>query len=268
MGKIYNLYLDESETFDEEKRTHVRSNTIFGIAGVIVEETYANNQLKNEINNVKNKLWGEKFNNYEDLILHEKEIKQANNAYNKYLLKRCKEHNKIFKRNENIKNLYIELEKIIRNGQVVTLAACIRQDELEKIYEKDIQNDRYLVALQIIIENFVHFLSKNDAKGRIFYEYNGDAQTKGIRMRFNMIKTMGTLFISPYVIQERLIDIEFPKKEENVPGLQIADFIPNIIIRKLSGKKLEKYNIYKTIRRVAYNGNSNKDKFGIKVLPF
>ena len=200
--------------------------------------------------------------------MHEKEIKEANNRFNRYLLKNCKEHNKIFKKNKNVKNLYIELEKIIRSGQVVTLGSCIKQDELEKLYKKYIQNDRYLMALQIIMENFVHFLNENNARGRIIYEHIGDAQTKALRMRFNMIKTMGTLFIGPEVIQERLIDIEFPKKEENIPGLQIADFIPNVIIRKHAAKKLESYNIYKTIKKVAYNGASNKDKFGIKILPF
>lgn len=268
MGKIYNLYLDESETFDEDSKTKERSNCIFGIAGIIVEETYANDGLKKEINNIKKKLWEKEYKDYEELILHEKDVKQANNAYNKYLLNKCEVHNRIFKNKDTIANLYRDLEKIIRNGQVITLGACIRKDELKKLYSSDIQNDRYLMALQIIMENFVHFLVKNNAKGRIIYEHIGEYQTKELRMRFNMIKTMGTLFISPEVIQERLIDIEFPKKEDNNAGLQVADFIPNVIIRKIAGKKLEKYNIYNKIRASAYKGNGNKDKYGIKILPF
>lgn len=265
MGKIYNLYLDESETHDNSIKIWI--NKTFAIGGIIVEDTYANNQLKIELDNLKYSIWGDSFPNYKDLVLHEKEVKDANNGHKKYLQTQCKAHNKIFHNKSNVIKLYTELEKIIRNGNIITLGACIKHDELNNLYSESIQNDRYLVALQIILENYVHFLCNENAKGRIIYEHNGENQIKTLRMKFNMIKTLGTLFISPEVIQEKLIDIDFPYKSENIPGLQIADFIPNVIVRKHAGKKLEKHNIYKTIKRFSYKGSSSNDKFGIKVLP-
>lgn len=264
MDKVYNLYLDESETHDTQNNVWI--NKTFAIAGIIVQDTYSSNQLNNELNNLKNLIWGSSFPNYKDLVLHEKEVKEANNGYRRYQ-QNSKPHNRIFKTNANMRLLYSELEKIIRNGNIITLATCIKHDELNNLYNESIQNDRALIALQIIVENFVHFLCKENARGRIIYEHNGENQIKELRMKFNTIKTFGTLFMSPQIIQEKLIDIEFPYKTENVAGLQIADFIPNVIVRKHAGKRLESHNIYTTIKRVSYKGNSNLKKFGIKVLP-
>ncbi|HBF3985900.1 TPA: DUF3800 domain-containing protein, partial [Clostridioides difficile] len=243
MGKIYNLYLDESETHDEKDGNWI--NKVFCIAGIIVEDKYDCNELTKDLNKIKYQIWKDNIN-YEALILHEVEIKQANNGYDKKNQNLVKPHNRIFRKNQNVKILYRGLEKIIRNKKITTLAVCIKHDELDKLYNKEIQNDRTLMALQILIENYVHFLKNNDSKGRIIYEHNGDSNSKIMKMKFNMIKTMGTLFINPYAIQERLLDIEFPSKDENIAGLQIADFIPNIIARKVSNKKLNKYNIYNT----------------------
>ncbi len=263
MSKIYNLYLDESHTHDGS-----HNHIIFSMAGIIVSEEYAKNSLADDINNVKKTIWEDSFpSNYKDLILHEQEIKGANNGHNRYKLHTYAPEYQIFRSNAKIKTLYRELEKVIRNGNIITVAACIKDEDISRLYNEDLKNDQYLMSLQILIENFVHFLNKNNAKGRIIYEHNGENNIKSLRMKFNIIKTMGTLFIKPEAIQERLLDIEFIEKSKNDPGLQIADFIPNVVARKVAGSQLPSYNIFKVIKRVSYDGNIGlKDKFGIKVI--
>lgn len=263
MSKIYNLYLDESHTHDGNQ-----NHIVFVMAGIIVSEEYANNSLVDDINNVKRIIWEDSFpSNYKDLILHELDIKGANHRRNRHKLHTYSPEYQIFRSEDKIKTLYRELEKVIRNGNIVTLAACVKEDDISSLYNKNLRNDNYLISLQIIIENFVHFLNENNAKGRIIYEHNGDNNIKSLRMKFNIIKTMGTLFINPEIIQEKLLDIEFIEKSENNPGLQIADFIPNVVARKISGAQSPSYNIFKVIKRVSYDGNVGlKDKFGIKVI--
>ena len=73
----------------------------------------------------------------------------------------CKSHNTIFHNKYNVIKLYTELEKIIRNGNIITLGACIKHDELNNSYSESIQNDRYLVALQIILKTtFIFYVMK------------------------------------------------------------------------------------------------------------
>ena len=50
-------------------------------------------------------------------------------------------------------------------------------------------------------------------------------------MHFNHVKAMGSMFISPFAMQNYLREIDFPPKSSNNPGLQIADFIPNPFAR-------------------------------------
>jgi hypothetical protein len=259
MGKVYNLYLDESLTHNGNY-----NDKVFVIAGIIVEESYAKINLPNDLNQVKKNIWGSHYpSNYQNLILHEKEIKEVFNKRIK--VTKAKPHFQMFKIKHNMTILYGELEKIIRSGNITTLGVGVKLDEIGRNYDGDILNNQYYIALQIIIENFVHFLIKNNAVGRVIYEYNGEV--KGLRMKYSTIKTVGTLFIKPEVIQERLLDIEFIEKKENNAGLQIADFIPNTIAQKIANKKLLKFNIYKTIKKYSYDGGvKNKDKFGIKVV--
>lgn len=261
MSKIYNLYLDESLTHDGNYK-----NRVFTIAGIIVEESYAETNLVNDLNEVKKIIWESDYPDvYKDLVLHEKEIKEVHNK--RVRLSKAKEHFHMFKSKENMRKLYGELAKIIRCGNITTLGAGIKLDEIEAIYKKDILNNEYYIALQIIIENFVYFLIQNNATGRVIYEHNGENEVKGLRMKYTTIKMVGTLFIKPEVIQERLLEIEFIEKTKNNSGLQIADFIPNIIAKKIAGSNLPNYNIFKSIKRYSYDGGiGNKDKFGIKVI--
>ncbi|WP_219712320.1 hypothetical protein, partial [Clostridioides difficile] len=69
----------------------------------------------------------------------------ANNGYDKKNQNLVKPHNRIFRKNQNVKILYRGLEKIIRNKKITTLAVCIKHDELDKLYNKEIQNDRTLM---------------------------------------------------------------------------------------------------------------------------
>ena len=68
--KTYTLYLDESET-NQKQTLHA-----YAIGGIIVENTYHDTVLSPQINQVKQKIWSD-LENYQSIILHEKEVKDA-----------------------------------------------------------------------------------------------------------------------------------------------------------------------------------------------
>ena len=87
-------------------------------------------------------------------------------------------------------------------------------------------------------------------------------------MHFNHVKAMGSMFISPFAMQNYLREIDFPPKSSNNPGLQIADFIPNPFARNALKKKQNKYSIYSQLRLLRYDGGLKRyDRFGMKIMP-
>ncbi|MCD2347409.1 DUF3800 domain-containing protein [Clostridium guangxiense] len=270
MQNIYHLYLDESETHDlDSNKSWI--NRIFCIAGIIVKKEDNEDILSKKLNQIKVDIWGD-LPNPTGLILHEKDIRFAQNGFNKYKLNEISSEYHRFRARRYSKILYKGLGDLISSDKITVIGGCIVLDELIKYYSEEILTDQYLVATQIILENFCHFLQKNNGIGYVFYESREEHQNKDIRMRFNQIKTMGTMYISPYAMQRNLIHIDFPSKSENVAGLQVADFLPNNIVRKVSGglynKKMHEFNLYQPIRKSRYDGGFKLfNRFGIKIMP-
>lgn len=267
MSDIYHLYLDESETHDTDS-SGKWINQVFCIAGIIVKEDFHNSFIMPEVTNIKRKIWSENPN-YSDIILHEKEIRFALNPHNKYKLKEVASEYRRFGRNhKNGIELFNGLEKIIRQKDIHIIGGCVVVDELHKNFHPDILSNKSLITLQIIMENFCHYLKVNNGLGKIFYESIGDEPDKEMCLRLHQIKAIGTMYVNPYAMQKLIVSIDFPKKKDNIAGLQIADFIPNSIARDISGKPKHSLNLGRVIRRSEYDGGiGRKDKFGIKVIP-
>ena len=85
---VYNLYLDESLTFNRRfNKTlgkYENINKHFAIAGIIVEENFHENELTKKLSNLKRAIWYDNYPmEYNNFILHEKEIKEALEQRNK-----------------------------------------------------------------------------------------------------------------------------------------------------------------------------------------
>lgn len=259
--KTYQLYLDESET-------HVAgSNRVFCIAGIIVDEDDHTSILQPALDDLKKKVWSD-LPSPTSIVLHQKDVSFAQNNNNRYKLNQIPVAFHRFRSNIYSRTLYQELEKIFDLKATTVIGSCIIVDELQAHFNNNILSDKYLIGMQILFENFCHFLSCNNARGSVFLESREEAMDKEIRMRFNHIKAMGTMYINPYAIQRHLQEIHFPAKQENLAGLQMADFIPNTFARKACGKDHKKFNIYDALRKNQYDGNLMKQaRFGVKVMP-
>lgn len=185
----YYLYLDESETHDSGK------NRVFCIAGIIVKKEDDENLLIPAVSNLKSIIWHD-LNNYNDIILHQKDVSFANNRSNN--LKNVLPEYHRFKQNKNTKILYNELSNIYAQNYLTVIGTCIKLDDLNTYFHKDIISDKYLIGMQILFENFCHFLKQKNAIGYVYYESREYAQDKEVARHFNHIKAMGSMFINPY----------------------------------------------------------------------
>lgn len=267
----YTLYLDESETANVNKETGKRENSLFVIAGIICKNEYHDSILKKKVERIKESIWNkcENDENYHEKILHELEMskairKQKNQLKNSY--------NFVFK-NKHIYNFaYDMLTEIISSGEIVILAVCIDNDRLNENYDITKLNDRFQIAMNMIIENYFHFLNLVNGIGYICYESLPENQNERIRKRFMGIKYNGTMFYPAKNINSRIKELEFRNKKDNIIGLQLADFIPNAVgrhvLKKQYNNNKERNISYDVIESKMYDGgNGNIDKFGLKIIP-
>lgn len=265
MGE-YTLYLDESKIPIEDESKQI-VNSLFVIGGVIIDNTYHNTILTNHLNSIKDKVWDkEKYKeDRHNFILHELEVTEAHYGH---FGKLKNKYNKEFSRPSKYKLLYDEMSQMINQSNVIFTGACIDQNLLHKLYNKNVINDKMSILMQIIIENYFHFLVNNEATGIICYESMPKNQNHIIMKRYNNIKNTGTMFYPAKQINKRILNLEFRDKKENIPGLQLADFVPNTLGRKICNKNSNSEINYMSIESKLYDGNiDRKDKYGIKQIP-
>lgn len=246
MGQ-YTLFLDEIHAgghFD-----------YFCLAGVAFNTDEYIKKIIPKVDQVKRDL----FNGDTSIVLHEKQI-QDHKTNTPFV---------VFQKKENNIKFWDEMRNILLNHDAHGFAVGVHEHELKTMYKNG--RDKYLVSLQIIVENFVHFLESRDATGNIQIEstdpnpYQKDEQ---LQHHFYYLKANGTLFFDRRILQQRLGTINFSLKADNIIGLQIADLVPNSLNRKLSNKKQRSYGFLDAFEKIAYDGDSGRtDRFGIKVIP-
>lgn len=244
----YYLFLDESKPYGDL--------TYFCLGGYIIEE---NEYVQKMIPLVK-KLKSDVFNDIAT-ILHESEIRKAE----------APPYDILKKDFEKKKEFWLSLKDILTDCSITTIGVGINPIDYKKLYNEKYANTDYFVALQIILENFVHFLESNDGKGVVYIESRTPGDNVKLASHYHTIVANGTLFYNKFVFQKRLTTINFSMKQDNNIGLQIADFVPNPLNRACSYnfdlKKQKKPTVYDIIDNKLYDGNCNlKQRFGLKII--
>ena len=144
MENEYTLYLDESKTVDN----------IFVIGGFAIHIS-KEQELEEKLQKIKDRVW-----------------KNVNESVKK-----------VFHATDYIKRYpgaFMDLIEIVRQVNGVVFATVIKLDELSelfgKIYNKRfgdeycMVDDPFNIALEKIVENYTHFLYKNNGFGKTLYE--------------------------------------------------------------------------------------------------
>lgn len=239
--KEYYLFLDESKP-----NTNFRN---FTLGGAVIEKDIYETRIRPETVKLKKECFGN-----ENIILHEIDIRKKQGQYKGI----TKEQQEMF---------FLKLGELINNNEIEILAVSINIDDLDTLYSINERNDIYYIALQLLMENYVHFLISNEGKGQLYLESTDAVNNAKLQNLFHMLKATGTLFMKKEVLQDRLGAISFPIKSDNIIGLQLADFIPNVLARKALGKEQKNFSIYNGIENKLYDGKiDRKDKFGFKII--
>lgn len=238
----YFLFLDELKSNKEYKH--------FCIGGCFVEENYYRTELVKRVNVFKNHIFGNT-----SVVLHENEARSKKGAFRKLGTSKEKEV-----------QFWTELGNIYADSDLHTLCAGVEMENLTKYYPTKTEKDsEYYITLQIVLENFVHFLIDVKGTGSVYLESRDMNVDYELEKHYNMIKENGTLFLSSELMQKHLRSISFPLKIDNNIGLQLADFVLNPVARNFQNKKQRELNIYTHIKNSAYNGNIDRhDRFGLK----
>lgn len=260
----YTLYLDE---------TYVPLDNVFGdfsICGIIIKNDFHDTELITKLNNLKYKIWDKEDKSLVDTyVLHELECTKARK---KNINRLKKTYNKIFQNKGKYDLLYDSLNNMILDSPIVVLGCCVQEYNLSQLYSHKI-NDRMSIAINILVENFYHFLINNNAIGSICYEEMPENQNEIVKRRYNQIRSCGTMFYSAKSINKKVKDLYFKNKYDCIAGLQLADFIPNAITREIRGITRQETERTRNIDiniiyRKLYNGGCNKsDRFGLKIIP-
>lgn len=179
------------------------------------------------------------------------------------------EYAKFNKRVER-KKIYSELKKVFVDNQMTIVGSSLCEDDLKRYYCVSGRNeqDSALVTMQLLLENFCHFLCANNGIGRIIYESRELLENERLRDRYYHMKLMGSMYMDKNTAEKRLLGIDFIDKDENCAGLQIADFVPLGFARDHAGMNQGNPNIFSTLKFHRYDGNQNmRDRFGIKYMP-
>lgn len=238
----YFLFLDELKANKEYP--------YFCLGGCFIEDVYYRKTIVPYINKLKNQMFGKTT-----VVLHEHEIAGKSGDY------------KVFKNGVKNKFFWDSMNTLIKDYDIRTLCVGVDVNKLKSTYptKGKMLNSEYYVALQIILENFVHFLQSTDSTGCVHIESRGLTPDYQLQEQYDIIRQNGTLFLPKEVFQKRLKTISFPLKIDNSIGLQIADFIPNPIARHFTGVDQKENSLFESIRLKSYDGGSNLiERFGIK----
>jgi hypothetical protein len=244
--KRFTLFLDEILTGGHYDH--------FSLMGFAVSQENYENQIIPYINQIKNDFFGN-----EQVIIHEVDINKhkTNSPF------------RVFQDELKLREFWGRITEMFRKFNLPVFAVSIHERDCTKLYANG--RDKYFVALQVIMENFVHFLENNDGKGSIYIESTNadpDQKDQQLQHHFHYLMAQGTLFYDKKIIQKRLSTINVCLKADNIIGLQIADLLPNSWNRKLTGKDQRTYGLIDVIEHNAYDGGCNlKERFGLKIIP-
>ncbi len=240
--KEYFLFLDESKPNSNFPN--------FTLGGIAIKKEIYETQLKPLVNTLKKECFGS-----DQVILHEIDIRNKTGSF-------CG-----ITKDQQEKFFMALGELFSENDFLSVLAVSVNIDDLDELYKEDIRSDIYYIALQLLMENFVQFLSANDGIGTVYLETTDAVSNQRLQNLFHLLKATGTLFIKKEALQKRLSTINFAMKADNIIGLQLADFIPNSLARRALFKKQKPFSILGEIDARLYDGNVGmKDRFGFKII--
>ncbi|MCI9141443.1 MAG: DUF3800 domain-containing protein [Lachnospiraceae bacterium] len=239
--KEYFLFLDESK--------NTPPSVHFALGGYAVEKAVYEEKICPYIRKMKKDIFED-----ENVILHESELRIAK-----------KEIYKIMRKPEKRELFWRSMGELFDENNITVFVAVINPNEYKIKYNSRFLNDEYFVCLEIIVENFVHFLEKHNAIGTIYLESQNPKADNRLTNYFQQLVKRGTRCMNNHAVRTQIATINFYQKSDLNIGLQIADFIPNTMKKYAHGIKNKRPSIECEIAKCLYDGQAGEvNTFGVK----
>lgn len=239
MKKDYLLFVDET------KPTLHSPNFCF--AGIIVERTYYESTLTNEVSKLKVKHFGKS-----DIIFHFSDMKKNRGDFS--ILQDTTLRNSFWK----------DYVALINNASFDILGIYFDDKKMNYLQHGKHRNN-YNIGFYALLDNFMHYLTEKDAYGQICVESRSFNENRYLLDTFCNYQQNGSIYFNEKDIRQHLSSIGFTIKGDNCIGLQIVDPIPSQLMRYKAGYKKDSYLLYNTLSTKIYNsGTEYENILGIK----
>lgn len=240
------MFLDESG--DHNLEVIDPQYPMFVLAGVIMEQHYAQGELEQKIAQFKQDLFGRT-----DIILHTADITRNRNGF------------------ENLKDrafrqrFFTALNVLVASLDFKVVACAIRKDRHLARYNT-FARDPYMLSLHVLIERFCFEIGGVPGSGQMVAERRCPTLDHQLESAFLKLKVQGTQYLQASQIERRITGLDLRPKSDNIAGLQLADLVATPIGRHVIGKRdHEDYRIVEG--KFRKDGRGNHLGYGLCVLP-
>lgn len=241
--KEYILFLDESK--------NTPPSVHFCLGGCAIEKDYYNNTIIPFVSNMKKEIFGD-----ENVILHETELRGTKRP--EYAVLRNPAKRQLF---------WDKMSELFTNHEITVFSAVINPDQHRTLFNSKYLNDEYFICLEIVLEQYAHFLEKNNATGSVCIESRNTKEDNRLNNHFLRLVKRGTRNLNNMSLHHHIGTLSFYMKTDLNVGLQIADFIPNTIKKYAYSIPQKKPSIESSIVSKLYDGQvSNPNEFGVKIV--
>lgn len=238
------MFLDESGDHSLDKIDS--SYPIFVLAGCIFDFDYYSNIVEPEINKLKLKYFKKTT-----VILRSYDIRKQKKDFNILV-------------DKNIRTKFNdELSALLKSIEFDVIVATIRKDKLKKQYTEP--DNPYHLCLRFILERSVMFLGRSSEKLIFRIESRESHNDQKLAEVYENFRNSNHLF--PIAeIQNKLQDLSFNQKTQNIAGMQIADLIAYPIGRLVLDNTKEN-KPFEIIEQKLHKKNGIYKNYGLKMFP-
>jgi len=199
---MYVMFLDESGDHNLEKIDN--SYPIFCLTGCIVEIGYYTSVFEAKIDELKIKY----FNN-NNVILRSYDIRKQKGQFSLLVNKKLRD------------KFYRDLNKLVTGLNFVVIASVINKLKLKERYQNP--KDPYDLCFQFIMERYCMFLGEKKDSGIFRMESRESHNDIKLADDFEEFRNKGNNIFSSVEVKQKLVDLSFNQKKQNIASHQIAD---------------------------------------------
>lgn len=221
---------------------------MFVLGGVIVDQSYAEGELTQRMNEFKQALFG-RIN----IVLHTADITRNRNGFEQLKEAKFRAH------------FYEKLNQLMRELKYSVVACTVHK--LQHLSRYGVAAlDPYMLSLDVLLEQFCFDIGRVNAGGVVVAEKRGATLDRQLELAWLNLKIQGTRFQKAIEIEKRITALNLRDKKDNLAGLQLADLVVTPIGRFVLGKSSrEDWHIVES--KFRRNDFGEIDGYGLVSLP-